>query len=141
MINAGMMAAAKQLLIKHEGYERYPYTDTLGKTTIGVGYNLTDRGISEAWINNQLETDINYFYNFLYTTFGWFKSLNDPRQIALVDMCFMGAKNLLTFKKMIAALEAKNYYLAAKEMLNSKWANQVGKRAQDLAEMIKTGVY
>lgn len=138
-MNAGMMSAAKQLLIKHEGYEKYPYTDTVGKITIGVGYNLTDRGLSDYWINAQLENDITYFYNFLNTTFGWFKSLNDPRQIALVDMCFMGAKNFITFKKMLAALAEKNYYLAAKEMLDSKWAKQVGNRAQELAEMIKTG--
>lgn len=139
MMTAAMLATAKQLLTKHEGYERYPYADTVGKITIGVGYNLSDRGISDAWINNQLETDINYFYNFLNTTFTWFKFLNDARQIALVDMCFMGAKNLLTFKKMIAALDAKNYYLAAKEMLDSKWAEQVGQRAQELAKIIKTG--
>ena len=34
-----------------------------------------------------------------------------------------------------------NYEEAAEEMLNSKWARQVGYRAQELAEQMRTGEY
>ena len=40
---------------------------------------------------------------------------------------------------MISALESHDYSLAAKEMLNSKWAEQVGERATQLAHIIATG--
>jgi len=59
---------------------------------------------------------------------------------ALLNMCFnLGINRLLGFKKMVAALQEKNFTLAAKEALNSKWAEQVGERAKDIALMIRQG--
>ena len=36
-------------------------------------------------------------------------------------------------------MKQRNYVLASKEFLDSKWANQVGERAREVAHMIKTG--
>lgn len=130
----------KAMLIKHEGYSKFPYTDTVGKITIGVGYNLTDRGLPDAWINAQLDTDIDYFYDRLSNTFSWFEKLDDIRKFVLVDMCFMGFKRFLEFKNTIAALARGDYYTAAAEMLDSKWATQVKGRAIELAEMMRHGM-
>lgn len=130
---------AKQLLINHEGYEKYPYVDTKGKLTIGIGYNISDRGMPDAWINQQCEEDINVHYNNLMNDFPWYKELNEARQIALVDMCFMGYKKFKEFHKMLAAFEVHDYNEAAYQMLNSDWAFQVKKRAVDLSNIIQTG--
>lgn len=136
-----MRAKLRSSLIAHEGYMKFPYVDTLGNITIGIGYNLTDRGIDDDWINRQYEEDVRYFYNRLMEDFDWFDELNEDRQIVLIDMAFMGYKRFLSFKRMIAALDVGDYEKAALEMLNSKWAIQVKGRATELAEAMASGVY
>lgn len=130
----------KRSLILHEGHENYPYTDPLGKITIGIGYNLTDRGIDNDWINKQFQDDVIFFYKNL-CEFPWFHLLNEDRQIVLIDMSFMGWKRFLEFEKMISALEKRDYQKAADEMINSKWAEEVKDRAIKLAEGMRTGEY
>ena len=39
------------LIEHHEGRRAFPYHDTVGKLTIGVVRNLTDRGLSDDEIN------------------------------------------------------------------------------------------
>jgi lysozyme len=53
-------------------------------------------------------------------------------------MCFnMGEGNLKKFKNMIAAIEALDMDQAAEEALDSRWAQQVGQRANRLAEKLR----
>ncbi len=52
----------------------------------------------------------------------------------------LGMAGLLKFQKMITAIGCMDYGGAADEMLDSRWARQVGRRAQRLAEMMRTGV-
>lgn len=139
MMTPDMSAKLKKSLITHEGYENKPYTDTVGKITIGIGYNLTDRGLDDDWIVSQFTKDLNYFYSQLLP-YDWFNVLNEDRQVALIDMCFnLGVKTFLSFTQMIAALEVHDYTKAANDMRQSKWATQVGKRAADLAQTMETG--
>ena len=44
-----------------------------------------------------------------------------------------------SFVKFRAALNVKDHDLAAKEMLDSAWSRQVGRRAQELATMMRSG--
>ncbi len=53
----------------------------------------------------------------------------------------MGPAGVAEFRRMLAALHVGDYELAAAEMLDSKWALEVGNRAQELAAMIRTGSY
>lgn len=129
----------KKLIVSHENYKNHPYVDTVGKITIGIGYNLTDRGLPDAWINQQYEDDVNYFYQQLNNDYTWFKDLSDARKMVLIDMCFMGYKSFQTFKKMLFALSMHNYERAADEMLNSKWAQQVKSRAVENALIMRRG--
>jgi lysozyme len=135
-----MMQKLRKSLVSHEEYRKYPYVDTVGKITIGIGYNLSDRGIDDEWINTQYLKDITYFYNQL-SSFPWFQSIGTDRQIVLIDMCFMGWKKFLEFEKMIEALSKLDYKQAAFEMIQSKWAEQVKGRAASLAQGMLTGVY
>lgn len=136
-----MISKLRKSLVEHEGYKKFPYIDTVGKLTIGIGYNLTDRGIDDEWINAQYVKDITYFYNQLSTNFPWYKALNSDRQIILIDMCFMGWKRFLEFENLIEALSESDYKQAAFEMLNSEWAQQTNTRAATLAQGMLTGVY
>ena len=46
--------ALHALLEGHEGRRAFPYRDSVGKLTIGVGRNLSDRGLSEGEIDQLL---------------------------------------------------------------------------------------
>lgn len=130
----------KHLLISHENYKQFPYTDTTGHLTVGIGRNLSDRGISTTEAFYLLDDDILYFSSKLAHYLPFFIELSENRQIALIDMCFnLGVQGFLNFKNMIAALASHDYDRAANEMLNSKWAEQVGDRATCLANIIRTG--
>ena len=61
------------------------------------------------------------------------------RQEVLANMCFNLGGKLFNFRKMWAALEQNppNYSTAADEMLNSRWALQVGDRAVRLANQMR----
>lgn len=132
-------AIADQLLV-HEGLRLHPYTDTVGKLTIGVGRNLTDRGITREEAMAMLAGDIDRCVAELYNALPWFAALDDVRKRVLVDMDFnMGLTRLLEFRQTLAAVEAGDYALAAERMLESMWARQVGERAHRLARMMKTG--
>ena len=127
------------LLIRHEGMRLHPYRDSVGKLTIGVGRNLEDVGITEQEARLLLENDLRGIIGEL-ERMPWFPSLDETRKMALIDMGFnLGLPRLLGFKRMIAAIEAGDWSRAADEMLDSRWAEQVGARAEELAEMMREG--
>jgi lysozyme len=131
----------KNLLIKHEGFKLKPYKCTAGKLTIGIGRNLDDKGIEEDEAFFMLHNDISECEKSL-NKFSWFKSLDEVRQCAVMDMVFnLGIARFLLFKQLIQALEIKNYTIAGAEMLDSKWSQQVGQRAKTLSNMMLTGKY
>ena len=136
----------KEMLIRHEGSNKdrngnhIPYNCTAKKLTLGYGRNIEDRGISEQEALFLLENDIALVIGELKVNFHFFEYLSEQRQEALIDMCFnLGIFRFKGFKKMIAALAAGDYTKASKEMLDSMWARQVGRRARNLSEMIREG--
>ena len=126
-------------LVRDEGLRLKPYLDTVGKLTIGYGRNLDDNGINEDEALAMLRNDIQVSRKEL-SAYGWFTRLDERRQEALINMHFnLGLPRLLTFRKMIAALDAQQYTKAANEALDSRWAQQVGERAVRIARIIKEG--
>ena len=49
----------------------------------------------------------------------------------------MGAPRLAKFKKFIAGVDSGDWNTAAVEMMDSRWAKQVGVRAERLRDRIK----
>lgn len=130
----------KNLLVQHESYKQFPYIDQTNHITVGLGRNLTDRGISTTEAFYLLDDDIQYFYSKLLHYLPYFAELSENRQIALIDMCFnLGLQGFLNFHGMLAAIQLHLYNQAAEEMLSSKWAEQVGERAHQLSNIIRTG--
>lgn len=138
MMDQEMRKKLKALLIKHEGYAEKIYFDSRGNPSIGIGRNLKGRGALPDEIELMFNNDIDYFYNEL-KQFKWFNEINEARQVALIDICFSGINTFLSFTKMIDALSAKCFNSAANEILESKYAKQVGERANDIAKIIVTG--
>ena len=124
----------------HEGMKLKPYKCTAGKLTIGIGRNLEDVGISEDEANMLLRHDIQEATEQLLHAFPWMNELNDARISAMINFTFnVGIGTVKKFENALAALEAGNYGLAADEMMDSRWARQVGNRAIEVTEQIRTG--
>lgn len=129
------------LIKHHEGFVSHAYTDSLGYLTIGYG-RLIDRarggGITVEEAEHLLRNDIERTEHGLDAQIPWWRNLSPTRRLALVDMAFnLGVDGLLTFRKMLAALEDGDYHRAATEALDSRWADQVGRRAEDVAFMLE----
>lgn len=128
----------RQLAID-EGYSDKPYRCSEGKLTIGYGRNLKDKGISQAEGDFLLENDIAEVKADL-EALPIYRQQDKVRRTVLANMCYnLGRPKLLKFKKMWFALSLNDYELAAKEMLDSRWARQVGDRALRLATIMRTG--
>ena len=132
-------ALVRQLRL-HEGERLVPYRCTAGKLTIGVGRNLEDRGITAQESAYLLNNDITSTQAALLKALPWVGELDDVRQRVLIDMAFnMGMGTLLTFKNTLGAIRAGDYQRGAAMMLDSRWARQVGQRAERLSRMMATG--
>lgn len=130
----------EEQLILHEGLRLKAYKDLTGHLTIGVGRNLDAVGISREEAMLLLKNDLLQVRGELASKLPSWEQLNPYRKRALIDMAFnLGVGGLLKFKKMLVAVERGNYEQVSIEILNSKWALQVGKRAQRLALMMRTG--
>ncbi len=134
-----MKALATKLIKKHEGLRLTPYRCSSQKLTIGYGRNLQDNGITLDEAETMLQHDVGTAIKEA-ESLPFFSFLNEARQAVIVDMIFnLGLPRFGMFKKMIAAIEKQQWQVAANEMLNSRWARQVGKRANTLSEMMRLG--
>ena len=140
-----------------EGVRLSPYRCTAGFLTIGVGRNLDTNKLtaeelafvghncrtkpitkeqSDYLLKNDIEKVCAELLNFL----PWWAYLGDVRKRVLVNMAFnLGTEGLLKFENTLALIRSGSCAQAAAEMVKSKWAKQVGKRADRLANMMKTG--
>ena len=134
---------ARELVKDHEGCRLHPYTDTVGKVTIGYGRNLDDRGVTLAEATAMLDHDLGVAKADAKSWLGescW-EELSDVRKAVLIDLSFnLGRSRLRGFVQLKKALHIGKYSKAADEMLDSRWAGQVGVRAVRLASIMRTGL-
>lgn len=140
MMSDSMRKSAQRKMEQDEGRKKFPYLDQFNNITIAVGYNLSARGVSEKFIDDTLNDDLDFFYNSLNRDYPWFSSLTEPRKIVLINLCFMGYKKFQEFTKMLYCLSIEDYAGAAAEIENSLWATEVqSSRVNQNAETIRTG--
>lgn len=133
------MESFEDMLIRHEGVNPRLYPDSEKVPTIGIGHNLY-KPISARAIRVIFEDDLADAKNDCLHAFPWFADLNEARQWVLINMCFnLGLPRLQGFYKFLGAVERGDYDTAATEMLDSLWAKQVKKRAQELAALMQGG--
>ena len=119
--------------VDDEGFRPKPYQDTKKVWTFGHGLTWISREESEVVVRMRLD-DIRKQIN------ERIKNLSPARQLVLINMAYnLGVEGLYEFKDMWAAIEAGNFDLAAAEMLDSLWAEQVGDRDLDLAKIMREG--
>ena len=128
------------MLRRDEGVTAHPYEDSVGILTIGVGRNLQDVGLRKDEIDYLLANDVRVAMIDCKILFDDFDGLSDNRQRALINMAFnLGRPRLAAFKNMWAAIERGDFSEAASQALDSKWARQVGSRANRIADLIEKG--
>lgn len=135
----------KDLLYLHEGKRNKLYRDTVGKETIGVGFNLTDVGLYDDEIEAIFWLRLKRHVAALERDQPWAADLDPVRIAVLVDMHYnLGAEpfdhdGVKDWPMFISQVKNKQWNAAALNMLSTKWARQVGRRATRLAEMMRTG--
>jgi lysozyme len=142
---------------KHEGFKNYPYIDTLRKNnpekygitqedmniivknfdklkvTFGIGFTF----ISEEEAKAVLRIRLNNIKNQLKAKLTWLDEQPEIVQNILIEMAYqMGIGGLLSFKKMLKAIEDKDYNEAAKEGIQSRWFKQTRSRASELMKRL-----
>lgn len=126
-----------------EGTVEHCYMDSEGFWTIGVGRLIDKRRggrLRPDEIALMLDNDIAEAEGDARVLFPTFDAISANRRAVLVNMAFnLGRERLAGFNNMRAAVAAGDFERAASEMLDSKWAGQVGARATRLAKQMKEG--
>ena len=126
-------------LVEFEGLRLMPYHCTSGKLTIGVGRNLDDRGITEDEAMILLANDIKIVQEELLARWDWMSDLPPRAQMVVMDLAFnMGVPGLSNFQNMLRDLKDGNWQGAAINLLDSRYAKQVGRRAIYNAHLLET---
>ena len=96
--------------------------------------------ISTKRINECFKNDIEIVFKELDRSLSWWRELPDDLQLVLANMCFnLGITRLKKFKNFLGALSKQDWELAATEMMDSRWATQVGQRAVRLQKRVLKG--
>ena len=131
-----------------EGVEYRVYNDHLGYKTLGIGHLVVPGDleydapvgtyVSEDRVNEIFDKDVITYIDEAKKVFGNLEGMPEEAQQVIVNMCFnMGAPRLAKFKNFIRAIHDEDWATASVEMLDSRWASQVGIRANRLSDRIK----
>jgi lysozyme len=130
-------------LRRHEGFRTHAYKCSEGKITIGYGRNIDEDGgpgISKAEAEFLLANDVATYEASVKARIPLYADLDPVRQDILVNMAFnMGVDGLMKFRKMLKAIAQQDWEKAGREMLDSRWARQVGYRSEELSLQMVTG--
>tara|TARA_Y100000992_G_scaffold237434_1_gene168193 strand:- start:131 stop:574 length:444 start_codon:yes stop_codon:yes gene_type:complete len=131
-----------------EGVKYEIYNDHLGYATFGIGHLVVEGDeehgkpigtpVSEERVNAIFDEDVQKYISESKKVFPNLDDLPEEAQQVIVNMCFnMGAPRLSGFKKFIGGVNSGDWSTAAVEMMDSRWAKQVGVRAERLRDRIK----
>ena len=132
-----------QRIEQEEGYRSHLYQCSEGYWTIGIGYNIEERGLPDDIIRDLYMRDLESAIREAADLDVPDEFIADaPRFSVLVAMVFqMGLTRVRGFRNMLAAIREGDYEKAAEEMLDSRWARQTPGRANREANIMRTGRY
>lgn len=137
---------ARDLIKRHEGLRLVPYRCSENHWTVGYGHNLDSHGepipeiITLGQAEEYFEEDFEQAELACELVVPGWELLDDVRQAVLIDMAFnLGREGLRKFKNMLAAVAERHWLAASLAMMNSRWAVQVGRRADELSAMMESG--
>lgn len=128
-------------LIRDEAEVLHAYADSLGYLTIGIGHLIDKRKggkISKAASRFIFAEDLAEKVADLDRSMPWWRELPAAKQRVLINLCFqLGITGLLKFKAMLAALQAKDYATAAKQLRASALYRQTPERTERRAKILE----
>ena len=131
----GPVRVDKLLTVRHDGEG----------LVVGVGHDvlsyekleLGDK-ISLGQMSRLFTVDVNAALDASNALIQGYQTHPVPVQVVVAAMVYqMGRRGVSKFKKMISAINARDYHLASKEMLDSHWARQTPHRAQAMSLLIQ----
>ena len=138
-----LLASVKQ----HEGYKDHVYLDTRNKRTVGVGHLCVEdhwedhKKYPEEMLMNVLKDDLKNAIQGAGELCSDCPDLRDQAKELIVEMVFqLGKTGVSKFRNMWKALKEKppSYSVAAKEMLDSRWAKQTPNRAKEMSDHMRS---
>jgi lysozyme len=143
-------AAAKQMIAKHEGIRDKPYQDSLGLWTVGIGHLIGDgKTLPESWNRKFSKEEIMAMFDVDYEhhkaaamkNIPNFEKMSGAMKAAFVDLTFnMGPAWINKWPNLKKQLDGMDIEGAISNLAGSKWATQVGKRAENIVGMLKSGM-
>ncbi len=138
----------RETLKVDEGVKYEIYKDHLGYPTFGIGHLIVESdeeygqsvgtGVHLDRVNEAFDEDVSVMIDEAKKLFPDLEDLPEEAQQVIVNMTFnMGRPRLSKFKKFIAGVNAGDWEKAAVEMMDSRWAKQVGSRAERLRNRIR----
>lgn len=148
MLPQNLIDQIKEDLIRHEGYVTEIYLDSENLPTFGIGHLVTEQDMEYSWPVGTPVTDeriLQVFHDDCNVAVKDAECIVDdlydhPDSVirVLVNMVFnLGRPRLSKFKRMLEAVNNKEYLVAANEMIDSKWYKQVGRRSAELVDIMK----
>ena len=133
-----------------EGCINEIYLDHLGYPTFGIGHLVLSEDpehgqdvgtpVSEERIKECFEKDIQNVFDDLDRNMPWWRDLPSDLILVMANMSFnLGINRLMKFKNFLSAMQDKDWDKAAVEMIDSRWAIQVGPRAVRLKDRVLKG--
>ena len=131
-----------------EGCKYEIYLDHLGYPTFGIGHLVVEHDAEYGWevgtsivtvrVHETFEQDIKTVLSDCNNLYKDFEDLPEEAQRVIANMMFnMGLTRLSNFKNMKLSVDARNWDVAADEMVDSKWYYQVPNRAERLVERMR----
>ena len=135
----------KARIKEHEGFRDQVYKDSLGFATIGYGHLVLPNDPYEEGVTykkKDLEEVFDSDFNIAKSNANQLISglpLHHQAKCVIIEMVFqLGIGGVSKFKNMWRALKKNDYQTASEEMLDSKWAKQTPKRAEELSSVMKS---
>lgn len=146
------MKEVKERLKRDEGLRLHAFQSPTGYWACGYGHNLEAAGCSKETIERYkiegttkaqaekwLDEDIHKAEQAARSHVAYFDELSETRQYVLLCLSFMFGLKVGQSKRILKALERRNYEDAANQILKSKMGELGGERVQRLAEMMREG--
>lgn len=143
------MLTTVRLLEFEEGYREKAYYCSEWYPTIGIGKKIGERNqplsdftlievpknVAYSWLECDLASTVKQC-----ESFDWFKTLNQARKDVIISMCYqLGFKGFCKFRQTIKYMARRDFALASKEILDSKWARQTSSRALRHSKLLASG--
>jgi len=137
--------ALKAQLLIDEGRILRVYRDPVGLLTVGVGHLVRpgdqlryDQTISLDRCEALLDDDVTVALMTCHKIWPAFDAYPEAAQQVVANMAFnLGERRLRSFQRMIRAIAACRWQAAADEIRHSRYASQVGQRAERLAQRLE----